>query len=61
LTRADDRSSKATAVDAYAGWIDDVDLLLGPYASGLVRAVAPMVRDAGRILWNHGGSADDLA
>jgi ABC-type branched-subunit amino acid transport system substrate-binding protein len=61
LTLIDDHSSKATAVDAYTGWIGGVDLLLGPYASGLVRAVAPLVRDAGRILWNHGGSADDLA
>jgi branched-chain amino acid transport system substrate-binding protein len=61
LTLADDHGSKATAVEAYARWIDDVDLLLGPYASGLVRAIAPIVRDAGRILWNHGGSADDLA
>jgi ABC-type branched-subunit amino acid transport system substrate-binding protein len=61
LTLIDDHSSKATAVDAYAGLVDGVDLLLGPYASGLVRAVAPLVRDAERILWNHGGSADDLA
>jgi ABC-type branched-subunit amino acid transport system substrate-binding protein len=38
-----------------------VDLLLGPYGSGLVRAVAPSVCGAGRLLWNHGGSADDLA
>lgn len=61
LTLIDDHSSKARSVEAYAGWVDGVDLLLGPYASGLVRAVAPLVRDAGRILWNHGGSADDLA
>ena len=61
LILADDQGSKSIAVDTYAGWIDGVDLLLGPYASGLVRAVAPLVRDAGRILWNHGGSADDLA
>jgi ABC-type branched-subunit amino acid transport system substrate-binding protein len=61
LTLIDDHSSTARSVDAYAGWIDGVDLLLGPYASGLVRAVAPLVRDAGRVLWNHGGSADDLA
>jgi branched-chain amino acid transport system substrate-binding protein len=57
LILADDHGSKTIAVDTYAGWIDGVDLLLGPYASGLVRAV----RDARRILWNHGGSADDLA
>ena len=61
LILADDHGSRSMAVDTYAGWIDGVDLLLGPYASGLVRAVAPLVRDAGRILWNHGGSADDLA
>src|SRR4029450_8689074 len=61
LILADDQGSKSIAVDTYAGWIDGVDLLLGPYASGLVRAVAPLVRNAGRILWNHGGSADDLA
>src|SRR5918996_1384967 len=61
LILADDHGSKTSAVDTYAGWIDGVDLLLGPYASGLVRAVAPLVRDAGRILWNHGGLADDLA
>jgi branched-chain amino acid transport system substrate-binding protein len=61
LILADDQGSKSMAVDTYAGWIDGVDLLLGPYASGLVRAVAPLMRDAERILWNHGGSADDLA
>jgi ABC-type branched-subunit amino acid transport system substrate-binding protein len=61
LILADDHGSRSMAIDTYAGWIDGVDLLLGPYASGLVRAVAPLVRDAGRILWNHGGSADDLA
>lgn len=61
LTLIDDHSAKTRAVEAYARWVDGVDLLLGPYASGLVRAVAPLVRDAGRILWNHGGSADDLA
>src|SRR5512132_1920838 len=34
---------------------------IGAYGSGLVRAVAPLVCDAGRLLWNHGGAADDLA
>ena len=44
LILADDHGSRSMAVDTYAGWIDGVDLLLGPYASGLVRAVAPLVR-----------------
>ena len=53
---------RSAALRAYAAWLDqDVDLLVGPYASGLVRAVAPLVCDAGRLLYNHGGSADDLA
>ena len=61
LTIVDDRGSRRIAMEAYGAWLDSVELLIGPYASGLVRAVAPMVRDAGRVLWNHGGSADDLA
>jgi hypothetical protein len=61
LTLVDDRGSTTAAARAYAAWINSKDLLIGPYASGLVRAVAPLVRDAGRLLWNHGGSADDLA
>ncbi len=61
LILADDHGAKQAAARAYAAWIDRVDLLLGPYASGMVRAVAPLVRRAGRLLWNHGGSADDLA
>jgi ABC-type branched-subunit amino acid transport system substrate-binding protein len=62
LTVVDDGGSRAAAIRAYAGWLDaGVDLLLGPYGSGLVRAVAPPVCGAGRLLWNHGGAADDLA
>ena len=62
LVAADDRGSRAAAVEAYATWVQQgVELLLGPYSSGLVRAVAPAVCGAGRLLWNHGGSADDLA
>ena len=61
LALVDDRGSTEAALHAYSGWIGTADLLIGPYASGLVRAVAPLVREAGRVLWNHGGSADDLA
>jgi ABC-type branched-subunit amino acid transport system substrate-binding protein len=62
LTVVDDGGSRSAATRAYGGWLDaGVDLLLGPYGSGLVRAVAPLVCGAGRLLWNHGGSADDLA
>jgi ABC-type branched-subunit amino acid transport system substrate-binding protein len=61
LTLVDDAGSAATAAEAYAQWVDRIDLLLGPYSSGLVRAIAPQVADAGRLLGNHGASADDLA
>jgi ABC-type branched-subunit amino acid transport system substrate-binding protein len=61
LTLVNDAGSAATAAKAYAQWVDSIDLLLGPYSSGLVRAIAPLVGNAGRLLWNHGGSADDLA
>ncbi|TMA70279.1 MAG: hypothetical protein E6J68_00420 [Deltaproteobacteria bacterium] len=37
-----------------------VDLLAGPYSSGLTRAVAPIAEAHGVVLWNHGGAADDI-
>jgi ABC-type branched-subunit amino acid transport system substrate-binding protein len=62
LTVVDDGGSRSTALRAYAAWLHQgVELLIGPYGSGLVRAVAPLLCDAGRLLYNHGGSADDLA
>lgn len=62
LSLVDDGGSRSAAEQAYAVWLDrgGVDLLLGPYGSGLTRAVVPLAREAGRVLWNHGGSTDDL-
>jgi len=58
----DDASSTSTARLEYRSWVDaDVDILLGPYGSNLVRAVIPVVAGSGKLVWNHGGSADDLA
>ncbi len=37
---------------------DRVDILLGPYASGLTRRAAAVAEQHQRVLWNHGGSAD---
>ena len=46
LTLVDDAGSAATAAEAYAQWVDSVDLLLGPYSSGLttnaVRSPTPL-------------------
>ncbi len=62
LEVADDRSSATVAHDLYRRWLDDrIDIVLGPYGSGLVRKVAPLVSGRGVPLWNHGGAADDLA
>ncbi len=37
-----------------------VDLLIGPYSSGLTLAVAPIAEAHGKILWNHGGASDAI-
>ena len=61
LQIVDDVGSATTARDVYRRWLDGrVDVLLGPYGSGLVRQVGPIVSGHGALLWNHGGSADDL-
>jgi Periplasmic binding protein len=36
------------------------DVLLSPYSTQLVRAAAAMASAEGWLLWNHGGSGDDL-
>ncbi len=61
LEIVDDAGRTATASDVYQNWLNaGTDLLLSPYGSNLVRRVAPVTSRAGVLLWNHGGSADDL-
>jgi branched-chain amino acid transport system substrate-binding protein len=36
------------------------DLLLGPYFTVLRRAADDMAAEAGWLVWNHGGSGDDV-
>jgi branched-chain amino acid transport system substrate-binding protein len=36
------------------------DLLIGPYGSGLTGEAADWAGRRGRVLWNHGGSADEV-
>jgi hypothetical protein len=36
------------------------DLLLGPYSTLLMRAAGDMAAESGWLLWNHGGSGDDV-
>jgi branched-chain amino acid transport system substrate-binding protein len=39
---------------------DHVDALFGPYSSGLTMTVAEVAHEHGRVLWNHGGSSDEI-
>lgn len=39
---------------------DDVDIIIGPYSSGHTLAVGPIAEKYKRILWNHGGSSDEI-
>lgn len=61
LEIVDDAGRTATASDVYQTWLRArIDLLLSPYGSNLVRRVGPVTSREGVLLWNHGGSADDL-
>ncbi|MGH3852792.1 MAG: ABC transporter substrate-binding protein [Pseudonocardiaceae bacterium] len=37
------------------------DLLLGPYSTRLMRVASRVTPDLDRLVWNHGGSGDDVA
>jgi branched-chain amino acid transport system substrate-binding protein len=39
---------------------DRVDALFGPYSSGLTMTVAEVAREQRKVLWNHGGSTDEI-
>jgi branched-chain amino acid transport system substrate-binding protein len=39
---------------------DKVDILIGPYSSGLTLSAVPIAQSYRKILWNHGGSSDDI-
>jgi branched-chain amino acid transport system substrate-binding protein len=63
LVYYDDESSAALAVEHSRRLLaqDRVDILFGPYSSGLARAAAKAAEEQHRILWNHGGSSDDVS
>jgi branched-chain amino acid transport system substrate-binding protein len=59
LVVLDDGGTRAgvhRALDALSG----ADVVVGPYGSDLVRVAAEWATARGRVLWNHGGSADDV-
>ena len=58
-----DDESRESVAQAHARRLlveHQVDVLVGPYSSGLVRAVAPIANAAGKALWNHGGTSDAI-
>lgn len=58
LVLSDDGSRPAEAAARHRELLDRCDLVLGPYGSDSVRAVARAGHRG--VLWNHGGAADDV-
>ena len=60
LVIEDDESSPRTLESALPRVAQRCDVLLGPYSTQLMRAAGRIAADAGWLLWNHGGSGDDV-
>jgi len=58
----DDRSDRARCAEIYRSlcFENRAGLIFGPYSSRLVRIAAPIAEQAGMVMVNHGGAADDL-
>jgi branched-chain amino acid transport system substrate-binding protein len=39
---------------------DQIDILLGPYSSSLTMAVVEIAEEHKKVVWNYGGSSDDI-
>jgi ABC-type branched-subunit amino acid transport system substrate-binding protein len=63
LVHYDDESSARRTRDNVRRLIeqDGVTILFGPYSSGLALAAAEVAGQHRRLMWNHGGSSDDIA
>ena len=60
LELRDDAGDTARVAPALAGLARTCDLLLGPYSTVLMREAAGFARETGTLVWNHGGSGDDV-
>jgi hypothetical protein len=60
LVVEDDGSDPARLASLIGRVADRCDLLLGPYSTQLMRAAAAALADRDVIVWNHGGSGDDV-
>jgi branched-chain amino acid transport system substrate-binding protein len=58
----DDGSSADRCEEAVKRLIvdDKVDILIGPYSSGLTLSVAPIAESYRKTIWNHGGASDEV-
>jgi ABC-type branched-subunit amino acid transport system substrate-binding protein len=56
----DDRSDRQTLEAVLPDVAARCDILLGPYSTILMRSAGRIAADSGRLIWNHGGSGDDV-
>lgn len=56
----DDESDPRTVESALAKLYDRCDVLLGPYSTQLARIAGRVAAERGWLIWNHGGSGDDV-
>src|SRR5437870_3725788 len=59
LAVVDDESTREGVRRALSD-LADADVLFGPYGSDLVEEAARVAAERGKVLWNHGGSADQV-
>jgi hypothetical protein len=60
LVIEDDESSPRRLAAVLPRVAERCDVLLGPYSTQLTRVAGRIAADAGWLLWNHGGSGDDV-
>lgn len=60
VTVEDDGSDLRQLQQILPGAAARCDLMLGPYSTVLMRAAGTMAAERGWLLWNHGGSGDDV-
>lgn len=56
----DDHSDRRTLEAVLPGLAARCDILLGPYSTQLMRAAGRMAADSDWLIWNQGGSGDDV-
>ena len=60
LVMEDDRSDRHALAGLLAGVAARSDVVLGPYSTVLMRTAGRVAAEGGWLLWNHGGSGDDV-